>query len=123
MKSVKKNRELILSVTKKDLKIQTFRSGGKGGQHQNTTDSGVRIIHPDSGAVGESREERSQAQNKKKAFRRMVEHPKFKIWMSEKTIEYDTKKTLEKRVEEAMAPKNIKIEVRENNVWVERDVL
>lgn len=50
-------KELLFSLTKKDFRIETFRSGGKGGQHQNKTDSGVRIVHLESGAVGESREE------------------------------------------------------------------
>ena len=62
---MKQKGELLFSITKKDFEIQTFRSGGKGGQHQNKTDSGVRIIHRDSGARAESREERSQARNKR----------------------------------------------------------
>jgi protein subunit release factor B len=36
-------KEKLFSITKKDFKIQTFRSGGKGGQHQNKTNSGVAI--------------------------------------------------------------------------------
>ena len=49
----------------------------KAGNIQNTTDSGVRITHIESGAVGESREERSQSQNKKKAFERLVKSDTF----------------------------------------------
>lgn len=74
-------RELLFSVTKKDLRVDTFRSGGKGGQNQNKRDTGVRITHLVSGAVGESREERSQEQNKQKAFRRMAESSKFQLWV------------------------------------------
>jgi protein subunit release factor B len=73
------SKELLFSVTKKDLIVQTFKAGGKGGQHQNKTDSGVRIIHKKSGAVEESRNERSQYQNKKIAFKRLTESSKFKI--------------------------------------------
>jgi len=51
--------------------VQTFRSGGKGGQHQNTTDSGVRFIHRPTGIVTTSRERRSQLQNRKLALERM----------------------------------------------------
>ena len=47
-------RELLFSVTRDDFTIQTFRAGGKGGQKQNKTDSGVRCIHNASGAVGEN---------------------------------------------------------------------
>lgn len=75
------SRELVLSVTLADCEVQTFRSGGKGGQHQNKTESGVRIIHHPSGARGESREERSQLQNKKRAFRRMSESREFWAWV------------------------------------------
>lgn len=46
-----------------DLEKQTFTSGGPGGQHQNKTQSGVRLIHKPSGVRGESRTERSQHKN------------------------------------------------------------
>lgn len=69
----------ILSVTIHDCEVQHFRSGGKGGQNQNKRDTGTRVIHHPSGARGESREERSQLQNKKKAFLRMVESSKFQL--------------------------------------------
>jgi protein subunit release factor B len=70
--NIPKHKMLLFSVTKKDLDVQTFRSGGKGGQNQNKVESGVRIIHRASGAVGESREYRDQPQNKKAAFQRMI---------------------------------------------------
>lgn len=72
-------RELLLSVTAKDCEWDYFRAGGKGGQKQNKTSSGARCRHRASGAVGESREERSQLQNRKKAFRKMAESEKFKV--------------------------------------------
>lgn len=72
-------RELLFSVTLKDCDVQTFRAGGKGGQNQNKRDTGVRIIHRASGARGEARDERSQLQNKRLAFKRMAEHPLFRV--------------------------------------------
>lgn len=51
-------------IRPEDCEYQTFRSGGPGGQYQNTTESGIRIIHKPTGLVAESRQERSQAQNK-----------------------------------------------------------
>lgn len=72
-------RTLLFSVTLADCDVQTFRAGGKGGQNQNKRDTGVRIIHRVSGARGEARDERSQLQNKRNAFKRMTEHPLFRV--------------------------------------------
>jgi protein subunit release factor A len=104
-------KQLLFSVTKKDLRIDTFRSGGKGGQNQNKRETGVRITHFDSGAVGESREERSQDQNKKKAFKRMVDSDKFRKWIKIKaSITTQMLKEIEKKVEESMKDENLKVE-------------
>lgn len=73
-------RTLVHSVTIKDCDVQTFRAGGNGGQNQNKRDTGVRVIHRDSGAVGEARDARSQLQNKRAAFRRMAESETFQRW-------------------------------------------
>lgn len=62
-----KERVLIKSVTLKDCCVDTFRAGGHGGQRQNKVETGVRIVHLESGAVGEARELASQIQNKRKA--------------------------------------------------------
>ncbi len=52
-------------------RVETFRAGGKGGQHQNTTDTGVRLVHGPSGLVVEARRTRSQARNKADALQRL----------------------------------------------------
>jgi peptide chain release factor len=54
-------------------RVDTFRAGGKGGQHQNTTDSGVRLTHLPTGIVVTAREERSQHRNRKVALERLRE--------------------------------------------------
>jgi protein subunit release factor A len=79
-------KELLFSLSFKngDFETETFRAGGKGGQNQNKRDTGVRVRHRLSGAVGESREERSQLQNKKIAFKRLCESPKFVAWLNRK---------------------------------------
>lgn len=82
-----RDKQLLFSLTKKDFRVDTFRSGGKGGQNQNSRDTGVRITHIESGAVGESREERNQLQNKKRAFERLVDSKTFQIWLKRKSWE------------------------------------
>ena len=113
-------KRLLFSLTAKDFETQTFRAGGKGGQHQNKTESGVRIIHHASGARGEARDSRNQHQNKQNAFLRLTKTAEFKKWHR-----FETAKRLgqindiEKAVEQGMKPENLKVEtLNENEKWV-----
>jgi protein subunit release factor A len=54
-----------------ECRVETFRAGGPGGQHQNTTESGVRLVHLPTGIRVSAREERSQHRNKAKALERL----------------------------------------------------
>jgi protein subunit release factor A len=73
-------KQLLFSVTMKDLRMQTFTVPGHGGGGKDTSNTGVRLIHPPSGAVGEGRQCRSNHRNRIEAFEHLVATAKFKAW-------------------------------------------
>lgn len=116
-------RKPFLRLTKDDFEIQTFRSGGPGGQHQNKTETGVRIIHRASGATGECRSERSQHQNRVIAFKRLAADPKLVAWIKRVVAEKDgiiaAAEAYAER--EINTPEHLRIEVKRDGRWVETD--
>ena len=107
---------LLFSVTMKDLDMQTFSVGGPGGGGKDTSNSGVRLIHRASGAVGECREARSNTLNRRSAFVKLVATKRFKDWHQVECARrmgqvIETPEQILARVDQMMAPENIKEEI------------
>lgn len=117
---LKQEKKLLFSLTAKDFEVQTFCTGGNGGQHRNAKQNGVRFIHRPSGAVAEHRDGRDQGANRIQAFRKVVETKEFKRWHKAEVSRLLGREQAAKDAVEAMlSEKNLRVEVRdESGKWV-----
>ena len=104
-------KKLLFSLTKKDFNVTYYSGTGAGGQHRNKHQNCVRLKHIETGITTTGADTKSLIQNKKNAFRRLVNNPKFKKWLKiRSSSEYLTQIDIETKVNELMQEENLKIE-------------
>lgn len=114
-------RELLFSVTRKDLVETHYRGTGNGGQKRNKTYSGVRLQHPPSGAVGESASERSQEQNRIEAWKKLHQTPEFQRWLRDRIAIAMERDTVYEKLVKAMAQSITTQVLDDRHRWVTVD--
>src|ERR1700761_6668055 len=95
---------IVIDIKPDELRIDTYRSGGKGGQHVNTTDSAVRITHLPTNIVVQCQNERSQHKNKEKAMKML----RSRLY----EYELEKKKQISKKLEDSKLEINFGSQIR-----------
>lgn len=115
-------RQLLFKLSKKDFEVEPFKGSGNGGQNRNKVMSCCRIRHPASGAVAEGKEQRDFPQNKKAAFKRLVEKPEFLKWHKIQCAKaLGTYIDTEKWVDGQMDLRDLRFEVQVDGKWTKVD--
>lgn len=117
MAGTTKVKRKLFSVGIGDCKVETFSVGGAGGSGKDTSNTGVRITHQPSGAVGVGVDHRSQLRNKQDALRRLGESKRFRVWAIMRASDLLRGKTLDEFVDDMMKHENLRVEYQTEKGW------
>lgn len=111
-------KEILFSVTANDCKWSYTKGTGAGGQKRNKTSSAVHCSHEPSGARGYSEASRSQLDNKRDAFLKMIETKEFKTWHHLETMKRNGQMAqIDAKVQSEL--QKVKLEIKKDGKWTE----
>lgn len=113
-------KKLLFSVTRNDFEIQSFTVPGHGGGGKDTSNSGIRLKHIPSGATATGTKHRTNSQNRKDAFLKLIESKEFKKWhklecakrmgKQPEESEDDIMRRVDRMIEQGLKDGSIKVE-------------
>jgi hypothetical protein len=117
------DREKVTILTKDDLKITWFSGSGGGGQGRNKHANCCRIHHPASGVTVTGQDHKERPSNQRDAWRRLMKHASFKLWLGGAVATVRGQEDPEKIVDKLMREKHLRVDVKdEDGRWVEAKV-